>query len=399
VNDAIALKQVLCARYGFQDEDVSVLFDDEATGQAIMNEFIQLTRLGRDGIALFHFAGNGSTNSGGEPVIISHDGRQKGIYDISLQNLSELAGRDSRLVSIIDAGFKHVSKMSAEARAIPSDRRRTPFTRSIKNASVTWDLGSPQLKVGAVSIYRESIVVREPVGSTQQKAARDKERGTFSTSSGTLTGALVATLGAAELGVKYRDLVRDAAGLLTNGSLVILGGPLDVPVFGNIEQSTELVSSLMKLSRGFLDELIDVLRRLIERRNGAYADVYVSLGIALAVKGEYESALTALDRAIQQDSENTDAHYWVGRTLLESGGDLFRAVSELREATRREPEFAQAQFYLGQAIRVVVEQEFLAEAERAFVNYLSAGAPLGESEAVQKFLHERQNATPKTKLG
>lgn len=93
-----------------------------------------------------------------------------------------------------------------------------------------------------------------------------------------------------------------------------------------------------------------------------------------------------------------DAHYQLGHVLFESGRDLARSVSELREAVRLNPRNTRAHFYLVQALRSLVERETLVEAEQAFRTYLDQGAPLGHEEEVQAFLESRRpKQTKKTK--
>ncbi len=55
----------------------------------------------------------------------------------------------------------------------------------------------------------------------------------------------------------------------------------------------------------------------------------------------------------------------------------------------REPDNARARYYLGQAIRELVERETLAVAEASLKAYLDAGAPLGREDEVRQFLAAR----------
>jgi predicted Zn-dependent protease len=92
----------------------------------------------------------------------------------------------------------------------------------------------------------------------------------------------------------------------------------------------------------------------------------------------------------QREQKNADAHYYIGRALLESDRDFARSVSELRQAKQTDPENPAIYYYLGRAIRALVEQETLVEAENAFQNYLNAGTPLGQEEEVRQFLKSRE---------
>jgi tetratricopeptide (TPR) repeat protein len=175
---------------------------------------------------------------------------------------------------------------------------------------------------------------------------------------------------------------------------VVIGGPLDVPLFSKLADPAGLVRSWEKLEQRAFDRLIELLQRVIERRNGEYPECHVDLGIAYAVTGQHEKSVAALETALRQKDQDPDACYWLGRTLFESRGDLFSAVSRLREATELAPDNARAMYYLGQAIRLLVDQEMLSEAARALGGYLDAGAPLGDHDAVQAFVIER--TTPAT---
>ncbi len=80
------------------------------------------------------------------------------------------------------------------------------------------------------------------------------------------------------------------------------------------------------------------------------------------------------------------------RACYESDRDLARAVSGLRLATQQDPTNVSAHYYLGQALRALVKQEILTEAEKAFHVYLKAGAPLGQQKKLQEFLKSRRAA-------
>ena len=58
--------------------------------------------------------------------------------------------------------------------------------------------------------------------------------------------------------------------------------------------------------------------------------------------------------------------------------------------SRLDPRKTEAHFYLGQALRDLVERETLVEAEQAFRTYLDQGAPLGHEEEVQEILKSRR---------
>ena len=86
-----------------------------------------------------------------------------------------------------------------------------------------------------------------------------------------------------------------------------------------------------------------------------------------------------------------EATYHLGRVLFMGEFDFDRAVSELDEAVRLDPDNLPAHYYLGQAIRTQVERNMLKRAEDALWTYVSHGAPLGHEDEVRKFLGSRRS--------
>lgn len=84
-----------------------------------------------------------------------------------------------------------------------------------------------------------------------------------------------------------------------------------------------------------------------------------------------------------------EATFHLGRVLLAGEFDFDRAVSELEEAVRLDPDNVQAYYYLGQAIRTQVERNTLKRAADVLRTYLSRGAPLGHEEDVREFIGSR----------
>jgi tetratricopeptide (TPR) repeat protein len=161
-----------------------------------------------------------------------------------------------------------------------------------------------------------------------------------------------------------------------------------------------------------LRETEELLKRLLDRRNGKGAESWLDLGVVLAAQNRFAQSIAALEKAIdQRESAPPDicheARYHLGRVLTLTAqptapsaapmgygapntGDLDRAVSQLRDATLGDPKNAAAHYYLGLAIRTRVEQEQLVEAERAWKEYLDLGAPQGHKEEVGEFLESRR---------
>lgn len=133
-NDARAMHQILVERWGFAPEDVTLLCDKAANREAIVSEFKRIARVSRRETAVFYFAGLGSTDPQRLPTIVSHDGRTKGVEDIAVKELAELAGREAvNLIVILDAGFGFGTLWSTEERSIRPDERSAAKTSSFPN--------------------------------------------------------------------------------------------------------------------------------------------------------------------------------------------------------------------------------------------------------------------------
>ncbi len=171
-------------------------------------------------------------------------------------------------------------------------------------------------------------------------------------------------------------------------------------VLSNAVQEIAIQQQLDKVEQAPLREMVQLLLRLIEQRGGAYAEGFLDLGIVYAELGEADKAVAALDEAIDQAAARPipDAHYHLGRVRFQQGSDLSGAVSALQQALALLPEGngaghparSKVQYFLGQAIRALVERQILGEAEQALRAYLAAGAPLGHDEAIRAFLRARQ---------
>jgi len=85
-----------------------------------------------------------------------------------------------------------------------------------------------------------------------------------------------------------------------------------------------------------------------------------------------------------------EAKYHLGRVLCEGELDFDRAVSELEEAVRLDPENVAAYYYLGRAIREQIERNKYKRAEEVLRIYLMKGAPLGHEDEVREFLGSRK---------
>ena len=169
-NDVHALKEVLVDSYHFQETNISVLLDNDATCENILKCFKDLVAISEETPALFYFAGNGSLNNDGSPTILGVDSRENDICDIELKELASTVGqRSTNLITIIDAGWANAIARPSSGRVAPPDSRSIPVTPSGTRAAVlvstslnddlinVRDLSIINHQIGYVSIYSKSI--------------------------------------------------------------------------------------------------------------------------------------------------------------------------------------------------------------------------------------------------
>ncbi len=400
VNDVRVLKRLLRERLEFQEENIKVLLNRDAARHAILEAFKQLLESARDEPALFYFAGNGSTDMEGAPTIVSVDGRQEEVFDIDLQELAALAGENTNLVTVIDAGWTHTPEAWAPSRTAPTDLRPKPGTRAVPIIMERRNVHRFPVQIGHISIYPGSITISEVNWLRHQYAVVEAEFPDLEGSEknivyGQLTYAFIASLLAADSSsLTYSQLVNSVSDRISTEPF-ILGNMSDQTIFSNIVLPRRILGFLSELDHESINETIHMLRRLIERRGEIYPEGYLNLGVAYAAKEDYTKSIEALKKAIVQQNGNSypDAHYYLGRALFESKSDWAQAVSELRQAIEQDPDSAAAYYYLGQAIRMLVERETLVQAEQALQIYLEKGAPLGHEDEVEMFLASRKGGS------
>jgi uncharacterized caspase-like protein len=385
-NDVAALKRVLLQRCGFREEDIQELRDQAATRREILRAFDALAAGDPDEPALFYFAGNGSTRPSGELTLVSVDGRGPDVYDIGLDELATRAAGHRNLVTVIDARWTHGSEAVVGSRVVARDPRPLPAVRptiepregaTARLAGMRRNLAA-SLQIGRITLYPTSIVdVTAPTEDRAEARAGRSWRGVW-------TRRLVRHLAAAD----PAQLTYTQLAATTRGEAV--GDGVDWPVFSHTGLRRAILASAPQRGQGGLGEAISLLRRLSQQR-GVYPEGHLHLGIAYFLQEDFPRAIEALEQAVAQlpDDQSLEASSYLGRALLASGRDLGRAVSELNRVTEREPDNVPAYYFLGQALRALVERENLARAEQALRTYLDRGAPLGHEAEIIAFLAER----------
>ncbi|MCU0963724.1 MAG: caspase family protein [Burkholderiaceae bacterium] len=411
VNDALAMRHTLIRRFGFKASQITLLTNAEATRAAILAQFDQLVLAAREEPALFYFAGYGSTRAGDGLTLVPADSRQGEVFDIALADLQAMAQRaPGNLVTVIDAGWTLASIGKGEGtRCLPGDERVEAQGRAIGRPR---RVAPHALAIGRVSIYGEGVDVASSTAvRPKESEVKRAHPGALSAWHGRLTDTLLRGLRGADAATLTYERWLEAA-QQAGGSPRAVGQALDAVVLDPATRRHEALARLAEIDSQPVQDAIGHLSRLVEQRQKQGMPVAVerlNLGVAHALVGEFGQAIGELERAraayddpqqlsraLERDPRR-EAHgrelgYQLGRVLFESGENYTRAVAQLGEAIKRDPDNARAFFYHGQAIRRMVGVETLARAEQSFAVYLSHGAPLGHEDEVRDFLRERREA-------
>ena len=390
--NALSLRDVLVSEFGFQTEDIKVLLNQDATYQNILIAFRELVDISQINSTLFYFSGAGSIDIQDNPTILAFDSRQEDNSDILLTELSQLANQSEvNLVSVIDSCWTVGGMRYTKPNETVSfcTRATQSFLSDVDQGKSHNRDNSKIPKIGCVSIYPESIKFKH-------KDERTSDLLTFN-----FIKFLLAYQSKEHITYQMLRYFCDNMKMHFVGDIDIL----EQTLFNNHVLESKVHAPLIEIEQESIRYTILILKRLIEQRNGAAPEELFNLGIAYYRLNEYDKSITALQSTIDQVSGQNnataegqtpsqrsypEAHYWLGRVLYESKRDPAHAVSELRLATQQSPDNIAAHYYLGKALRALVEQEILTEAERAFQTYLNAGAPLGQQEEVQEFFKSRK---------
>lgn len=466
LHDVDGISRLMTEQLGVSPANIVVLTNEEATKEGIGIAFAKLLQQAEDHPALFYFAGNGSLTSDGQPTILPYDARQAPIpNEILLSDLARQAMQhNTNLVSVIDAAWAPGDKLPwgapSHTRFVPADQRPRPATRAFRivdepRPEFEWkpdpdwvrvrqqtEEAVKALRIGRATLYPASIqaaftITSLPPGVAVAEAEfpspfgdrTPKLRGALTTG---LIQAVVEVLSDrrtrserpavdaqtqlanAETAITYADLLASVEQKLKWLQPVFVGARASERLFSNLVQE-EQVQALIRsqVIDAPLRQTEELLKRLLERRNGQGMEAWLNLGIVHAAQNNLNKSIDALETAVKQGERGDpellyEARYHLGRVLTllalapasssrppgnseQRAGDLDRAASELRAATKGDPDNAAAHYFLGLAIRTRVEQEQLVEAERAWQTYLDLGAPLGHKDQVQEFIEARHS--------
>ena len=97
-----------------------------------------------------------------------------------------------------------------------------------------------------------------------------------------------------------------------------------------------------------LEHAVGALKQSV-RLSADFIHGYIALGAAYVRKGEYESALEVLNRAILIDSKDPNAHYYIG-IAYHAMKDFEKAATSLQNSVLLKPDSLQMQYSLGLAL-------------------------------------------------
>ena len=418
VDDVDAFADVLRERWGFTE--VQVLTDSAANRGAILDAFRGLAQHSRDVPCLFAFSGVGSEDTEGRLTLVAADSRQLPDLndDIYLDELVRIARESAgNLIAIVDAGWTNAD-LSAEheslatGRTAPQNLRPRPTTREIGRQELHRSLEGLDLKLGRMAIYGRSLrfdSTRRSIGfdSTSHRVVPsyvkpfvtesqqpDPETGTEAGKTyGILSHALIHALWKLDRGATVGDWIDAAARELGESPVIVLGTDRGGLLFGP-SPTRAIVDALVHIERDSLGELIQRLKLLVQAQDSA--ETHLNLGLAHAALGGHEEAIKSLERAEDAkdatDGLQAEAHYHLGRILYERGIDLDRAISELQDATEKDPKLTGAFYYLGRALRDSARRNLFELSTAAFQKYLKAGAPLGHRDEVLGWIESSRTA-------
>lgn len=407
-NDARATRTTLIQRLGFRSEDIILLLNCEATRERLVAEFRNLARTAETRPALFYFAGYGSTQREQGRLqafrtLVCADSRTGSVEDLSWAELAGAATATGHLVSIADCGGGRQLDPQYGAKA------------PAQQAALAGIAAEDWMPVGKIAIYaRVWVEALMPLALEGESEARTH---------GYLTYALLKVLerehepSTLTYGSWVEAANRCAPKPAEPGSIAVLRGSADEVLFDPWLLRESVAATATRIELDAVYQAIELLWRQIDerRQQGAiHPEGWLNLGVALGVVGDYERAVTALETAsamatpakvevnqvaahdVEPEKIASEISYHLGRLLLVAQKDYGRAVSELRSATRKDPNNGRAFYYLGRAIREMVQRETLAEVEDAFSAYLDFGAPVGHRSEVVEFLRQRSTSQTET---
>ena len=250
VNDVRLMAALLRDRFGFPDENVTVLTDAEATRDGILAALDGLAdRVGTDDVVVVHYAGHGSQITdveGDEPdgldeTIVPYDavrasGENVDITDDEIHTwVVRMTAKTPYLTLLFDcchSGTITRDDFGAKARSLPPDLRPAPALGRAPAPSTTRGAERAEGPSGWLPLSKRYVLIAGCRDDECSYEYRDPESGT---PHGSLTFFLGRALAAAPPGTTYRDVYERVRPLVTAHSSKQhpqMEGALDRELFG-----------------------------------------------------------------------------------------------------------------------------------------------------------------------
>lgn len=153
---------------------------------------------------------------------------------------------------------------------------------------------------------------------------------------------------------------------------------------GNYLAHNHFADSL--LNRGYIEPAIEHYQQVLQIREDHTGRVYNSLGVALAIQGDYPAAIDRFRQALQRSPDDVETHFNLGRVQL-AAGDLGPAESQFERVLQLQPNYIEAYLKLGQCLaRQGDLPAAISQIERAIKlqpNHADAHSHLGNAHALQ----------------
>lgn len=216
VNDVESMKATLIGKFGFLEENITVLKDSAATHKNIINAIQQklIDRAQPGDIVVFHYSGhgsqmndvpNGDETDNMDETIVPYDSRQGGVFDVTDDEmnglLNKLSDKTKNITWILDSchsgtGLKGTT--AGKERRIPADDRTPP-------ADPPYALSQRGIGQGLNDIRMENVSYVLISGCLSKQSSF--EHYANGAEHGALTYFLTQELNKANHGVTYRDIM------------------------------------------------------------------------------------------------------------------------------------------------------------------------------------------------
>ncbi len=168
VNDVTMMHRILVTRLGFDEANVRMLTNEEATRKGILKAIdVLVAEAGEEDVVYFHYSGhgsrqkdkNGDEDDGFDETILSHDARTPGVRDILDDELERRFARirSNRVFIVFDSCHSGTITRSASvlARTVPPDDRAELYEQQTREVIAVKEL--PHLLMAGAPPDKEAL--------------------------------------------------------------------------------------------------------------------------------------------------------------------------------------------------------------------------------------------------